>query len=185
MTEVQGPVFTLLPFRPLKLRRPFFSQSLHWLSYYRVSDHYYSKTCLWSRSSNSPTYKNINISDTLPLIHIPLLPVVDLHHRPHTPLHCCIPMRHTLPSSLFLYSWLFLTGGSACSHLLTLVHRSRIFLPWRWRRHVPPKRRFTQDLHSATSQKTTFFIVTAVKASNRTLIFPIFPSILSTYTVAW
>jgi hypothetical protein len=26
----------------------------------------------------------------------------------------------------------------------------------------------TQDLHSATSQKTIFFIVTAVKASNRT-----------------
>jgi hypothetical protein len=70
--------------------------------------------------------------------------------------------------SLFLYSWLFLTGGSVCSHLLTLVHRSRIFLPWRWRRYVPPKRRLTQDLHSATSQKTTFFIVTAVKASNRT-----------------
>jgi hypothetical protein len=34
-----------------------------------------------------------------------------------------------------------------CSHLLTLVPRSRIFLPWRWRRYVPPKRRFTQDLH--------------------------------------
>jgi hypothetical protein len=27
------------------------------------------------------------------------------------------------------------------------------------RRYVPPKRRFTQDLHGATSQKTTFFIV--------------------------
>jgi hypothetical protein len=27
-----------------------------------------------------------------------------------------------------------------------------------------------QDLHSATSQKTTFFIVTAVKTSNRTII---------------
>jgi hypothetical protein len=75
---------------------------------------------------------------------------------------------HTLPLSLFLYSWLFLTGGSVCSHLLTLVHRSRVFLPLRWRRYVPPKRRLTQDLHSATSQKTIFFIVTAVKASNHT-----------------
>jgi hypothetical protein len=36
----------------------------------------------------------------------------------------------------------------------------------RLRRYVPPKRRLTQDLHSATSQETTFFIVTAVKASN-------------------
>jgi hypothetical protein len=32
-----------------------------------------------------------------------------------------------------------------CSHLLTLVPRSPIFLPWRWRRYVPPKRRFEQD----------------------------------------
>jgi hypothetical protein len=29
--------------------------------------------------------------------------------------------------SLFLYSWLFPTDGSICSHLLTLVPRSRIF----------------------------------------------------------
>jgi hypothetical protein len=34
------------------------------------------------------------------------------------------------------------------------------------RRYLPPKRRFTQDLHGATSQKMTFFIVTAVKISN-------------------
>jgi hypothetical protein len=34
--------------------------------------------------------------------------------------------------------------------------------------YVPPKRRLTQDLHSVTSQKTTLFIVTAVKASNHT-----------------
>jgi hypothetical protein len=31
--------------------------------------------------------------------------------------------------------------------------RSRIFLPWRWRRYVPPKRRFIpQHLYGATSQ---------------------------------
>jgi hypothetical protein len=35
--------------------------------------------------------------------------------------------------------------------------------PWRWRRYVPPTRRFTQGLKSATSQNTAFFIVTAVK----------------------
>jgi hypothetical protein len=78
---------------------------------------------------------------------------------PLTPLSSLlIPLWHTLLLSLFLYSWLSLTGGSVCSHLLTLVHRSRIYLPWRWRRYVPPKRRITQDLHSATSQKTTSFL---------------------------
>jgi hypothetical protein len=30
---------------------------------------------------------------------------------------------------------------------------------WRWRRYVPPKRRFTQDLHGSTSQKTKFFLI--------------------------
>jgi hypothetical protein len=49
------------------------------------------------------------------------------------------------------------TDVSDCSHLLTLVPRSPIFLPWRWTRYVPPKRRFTQDLQGATSQKTAFF----------------------------
>jgi hypothetical protein len=57
-----------------------------------------------------------------------------------------------------------------CSHLLKLVPRSRIFLPWRWRRYVPLNRRFTQDLHGATSQKTAFFTVTAVKISDLTCL---------------
>jgi hypothetical protein len=35
---------------------------------------------------------------------------------------------------------------------------------------VPPKRRFLQEPHGVTSQKTPFFIVTAVKTSNLTLI---------------
>jgi hypothetical protein len=56
--------------------------------------------------------------------------------------------------------------SEVCSHLLTLVPRLRIFLPRRWRRYGPPTRRFTQDLGGATSQKTAFFIVTAVKTSN-------------------
>jgi hypothetical protein len=34
---------------------------------------------------------------------------------------------------------------------------SRIFLPWRWRQFVPPKRRFTQDLHGPISRNRTFF----------------------------
>jgi hypothetical protein len=45
--------------------------------------------------------------------------------------------------------------------IISHAHSSRIFLPWRWRRYIPPKHRFTQHLHCATSHKTTFFIVTA------------------------
>jgi hypothetical protein len=47
-------------------------------------------------------------------------------------------------------------GGYSLLHLLTLVPRTRNFLPWRCRRY------------GATSQKTAFFIVTAVKTSNLT-----------------
>jgi hypothetical protein len=73
------------------------------------------------------------------------------------------------------------TGGSVCSHLLTLVPRLRIFTlkieairssetsVHTRSTDVPPKRRFTQDLHGVTSQKTAFFIVTAVKTSNLTI----------------
>jgi hypothetical protein len=45
-----------------------------------------------------------------------------------------------------------------------------IFLrPWRWRRYVPPKRRFTLNrLHGVTSQKMMLFITTAVRTSNLT-----------------
>jgi hypothetical protein len=52
------------------------------------------------------------------------------------------------------------------SQMLKLFLRLRIFLPLRFRRHFPPHRRFLQDLHGATSQKTVFFIVAAVKTSN-------------------
>jgi hypothetical protein len=47
-----------------------------------------------------------------------------------------------------------------------MISRSRNFVPWRLTRKIPPKRRLTQDLHSATSQKTIAFIVTAAKISN-------------------
>jgi hypothetical protein len=62
--------------------------------------------------------------------------------------------------------YIFRVEKSASSHLLTLVPLSRIFLLWRWRWYVSPKRRFTQGLYGATSQKTAFFIVTAVKTSS-------------------
>jgi hypothetical protein len=40
--------------------------------------------------------------------------------------------------------------------------------PFIRRRQVPPKRRFLQEPHGVTTQKTPFFIVTAVKISNLT-----------------
>jgi hypothetical protein len=67
-------------------------------------------------------------------------------------------------------TWGWKYGKGDCSLLLTLVPRTRIFLPWRWKRYVPPKRRFTQDLHGSTSQKTAFFIAPAFKTSNLTFI---------------
>jgi hypothetical protein len=45
---------------------------------------------------------------------------------------------------------------------------ARGFFYPRWRRYIPLKRLFTQDLHGATFQKTVFFIVTAVKTSGPT-----------------
>jgi hypothetical protein len=38
-------------------------------------------------------------------------------------------------------------------------------------RYVPPKRRFLQEPHVITSQKTPFFIVTALKTSDLTLCY--------------
>jgi hypothetical protein len=102
------------------------------------------------------------LTDILPLIDIPLLPACWPSPRPYPSL-CWFPMWPTLPLSLYLYSLLFPTvGQSAATCWRQFSARGR------WRRYVPPKRRFSQDLHSATSQKTTFFIATAVKTSNHT-----------------
>jgi hypothetical protein len=47
-----------------------------------------------------------------------------------------------------------------------------ILRPWRWSQHVSPKRRLTFNrLHGVISQKMEFFIITAVRTSNFTLIF--------------
>jgi hypothetical protein len=50
--------------------------------------------------------------------------------------------------------------------VLFLVHR--FLSAWWRRRQVPPKRRFLQEPHGVTTQKTAFFIVTAVNTSNLT-----------------
>jgi hypothetical protein len=56
----------------------------------------------------------------------------------------------------YCVNWRF--GGIYRSgHLLTLVPRSQIFIPRKFRLYVISKRRFTQYLHGATSQKTAFF----------------------------
>jgi hypothetical protein len=86
----------------------------------------------------------------------------------HSPLICYALLCSNLLCSTLLSSNL-LFSAAVCCYLLTLVPRSRIFLLGRWRRYVPPKRRFiSQDLHGATSQKAAFFIVIAVKTSNPT-----------------
>jgi hypothetical protein len=36
----------------------------------------------------------------------------------------------------------------------TLLFANRFFLPWRWKRHVPPKCQLSQNLHGTKSQKT-------------------------------
>jgi hypothetical protein len=56
----------------------------------------------------------------------------------------------------------------SCQLLLTLFLAHGFLSPW-WRKHyVPPKRRFLQEPHGVTSQRTAFFIVTAVNTSNLT-----------------
>jgi hypothetical protein len=51
-------------------------------------------------------------------------------------------------------------------------------------RYVPPKRRFLQQLHGVTSQKTAFFIVTAVKTSHLTSVLDIVKGISGLVHVA-
>jgi hypothetical protein len=49
---------------------------------------------------------------------------------------------------------------------------AQILSPWRWRRFVPPKRRFLKELPDVVmSPKTAHFMVTAVKTSNVILLY--------------
>jgi hypothetical protein len=74
------------------------------------------------------------------------------------PCRYCVNRRFRGTYRLHLQGRKIREPGTSCSHLHKLVPRSRIFLPWRWRRYVPPKRRFTQYIHDATSQSTAFCI---------------------------
>jgi hypothetical protein len=60
----------------------------------------------------------------------------------------------------------FFAACVGCYLRITLFPVHRFLSPWWWRRSVPTKRRFLQQHHGVTSQKTPFFIVTAVKTSN-------------------
>jgi hypothetical protein len=51
---------------------------------------------------------------------------------------------------------------------VNVVPTSPIPFTLKWTPYIPPKRRFLQEPHSVTSQKTEFFIFTAVKTSNFT-----------------
>jgi hypothetical protein len=51
--------------------------------------------------------------------------------------------------------WLVAQSAATCSRWFLA---RGFFYPRRYRRYLPPKRRLTEDLHSATSQKTTFFL---------------------------
>jgi hypothetical protein len=62
-------------------------------------------------------------------------------------------------------------GGTYRPHLQRRRIRERGTSLSSWLQAVPSKRRYKQDLQGATSQKTAFFIVTAVKTSNLTCVF--------------
>jgi hypothetical protein len=62
-----------------------------------------------------------------------------------------------------------LVRNVSVERIASIIRVTRIGEPGtRWRRHVPPKRRFLEEPHGITSQKTAFFIVTVVKTSNLT-----------------
>jgi hypothetical protein len=72
------------------------------------------------------------------------------------------------PCSPLEVNWLYSRSkhSSAC-HLLSRWFRTQlIYLPSRWRQHVPPKRRLAfRGLHGLISQKTEHFMTTAVRTA--------------------
>jgi hypothetical protein len=77
----------------------------------------------------------------------------------------------TFQPSLSPQGYCCLNCSQSVGYCLTLFLLALFLLPWRWRRHGPPKRRFIINPHVATSQKTAFFVVTTMKTSNPTCIY--------------
>jgi hypothetical protein len=94
-----------------------------------------------------------------------------------------------MPSSGMWCLWLLLRTDVSEKHIATIIKETRIcevganlaltsnrcslrrntiYYFWLWRSCVLPKRRFLHESHGVRSQKTTFFIVTAVKTWNLT-----------------
>jgi hypothetical protein len=119
----------------------------------------YHFTFVWQYSKRKTNYIEILLLDSTPLCLTELL-----NHRPNFNENSdpAAVLWHQL--LVFALNWRMSSSGMWRCVDLASTDVASIF-----RRCVPPKRRLTQDLRSATSQKTTFFIVTAVKASTRTL----------------
>jgi hypothetical protein len=84
------------------------------------------------------------------IIHVPTF--LFKSHNPPSPTVSSL-VAHVPTPPVFSSTWVFLplrTSVQSPAHIWDRV----IHLPWRWRRYVPPKRRFK---HGATSQKTIFF----------------------------
>jgi hypothetical protein len=67
--------------------------------------------------------------------------------------------------------WCFLAACVGCYLRLTLFLVYRFLSPWWWKRKVPPKRRFLQESHGVTSQKTAFCLMNPVSCSSVTKYF--------------
>jgi hypothetical protein len=92
----------------------------------------------------------------------------DLHHRPYPYPLLIFPCGVlSLSSCSYIVGCFRQVTRLSLQPQLTLVPCSRIFLPWRCRRYVPSKHRLMQDLHSPTSQKTTFFLLSHVAVKCR------------------
>jgi hypothetical protein len=125
--------------------------------------------CLWIPLSHQLMNAWSNPYETWYVYHGNWTHLNDVLHKslPAVCVSLCVSLVSLLDNnSVKTFPWQRWIVGGIVSQLLTLVHRSRIIPPWRWRRYIPPKRRLTQVLHSATSQKTTFFKMEIIALHN-------------------
>jgi hypothetical protein len=147
----------------------------HWHLLTKFSFGIYGIYSRWSCPSNNQFYPLLEHEHSEQYFTSDLLVLCTISYQwealtpPHLKCWYGSPMDEETCSRFMILITLSIGKCIFACYLLTLVLRSRIFLPWRWRRYDPPKRRFNRLLlHGATPQKTAFFIVTAVKTSNLT-----------------